>query len=114
MPYSLEGKLVVAVASRALFDLDAENALFDKDGDEAAYMEHQRTHERDPLKPGIAFHFVKRLLTLTRSASPARVGAIVGETNLRPRENDAEIACHRGEERRLFAFARLVPHGAQR
>ena len=64
MPYSLDGRLVVAIASRALFDLDKENALFDQDRDERAYMEHQQKNEEVPLSPGVSFPFIKRLLAL--------------------------------------------------
>jgi len=63
MPYVLESRLVVAVSSRALFALDAENHLFDGSGDDA-YMRHQREHERVPLEPGIAFPFIQRLIGL--------------------------------------------------
>ena len=34
MPYSVEGKLVVAISSRALFDFEEENRVFDRDGDQ--------------------------------------------------------------------------------
>ena len=37
MPYSVEGKLVVAISSRALFDFEEENRVFEKDG-EPAYI----------------------------------------------------------------------------
>jgi 5'-nucleotidase len=37
MPYSVEGKLVVAISSRALFDFEEENRVFERDG-EAAYI----------------------------------------------------------------------------
>ena len=35
MPYSVEGKLVVAISSRALFDFEEENRVFEKDGEQA-------------------------------------------------------------------------------
>ena len=37
MPYSVEGKLVVAISSRALFDFEEENRVFERDG-EPAYI----------------------------------------------------------------------------
>jgi len=37
MPYSVEGKLVVAISSRALFDFEEENRVFEHDG-EPAYI----------------------------------------------------------------------------
>lgn len=35
MPYSVQGKLVVAISSRALFDFEEENRVFERDGEEA-------------------------------------------------------------------------------
>ena len=40
MPVTLQDKLVVAISSRALFDFEEENRLFDA-GDEQAYMRRQ-------------------------------------------------------------------------
>ncbi len=62
--------LTIAVASRALFDLSAEDAVFQRDG-EAAYRAHQRAHEDQPPAPGVAFPFVRRLLALNRTAPGA-------------------------------------------
>lgn len=56
-------KLVVAVSSRALFDLDESHAIFEKDGEEA-YCRYQVEHEDIPLKAGVAYNLVKKLLRL--------------------------------------------------
>ena len=63
MSVSLNDKLVIGVSSRALFDLEEENAIFEEQGVEA-YSEYQKKHENDILKPGIAFPLVKALLNL--------------------------------------------------
>lgn len=63
MSVSLSGKLVVGVSSRALFDLEEENKIFEEQGVEA-YSKYQKEHENDVLKPGIAFHLIKALLNL--------------------------------------------------
>ena len=65
MPYPIEEKLVIAVASSALFALDEADAVFRTEG-VRAYRAYQREHERDVLAPGIAFPFVRRLLELNR------------------------------------------------
>lgn len=67
MPFPIEQKLVVAVASSALFDLSESEAVF-LDKGEKAYREYQRRREADVLKPGVAFSFIKRLLNLNRPA----------------------------------------------
>ncbi|HVL35480.1 MAG TPA: 5'-nucleotidase [Burkholderiales bacterium] len=61
MPYSVEGKLVVAISSRALFDFEEENRVFDRDG-EAAYIALQFARLDVPAREGVAFALVKKLL----------------------------------------------------
>ena len=63
MPVILDDKLVVGVSSRALFDLEEENEMFEKQG-LAAYSEYQLAHETDILKPGTAFPLIKALHNL--------------------------------------------------
>ena len=54
-------QLVVAISSRALFDFEEENALFDA-GDDRPYIELQLARLEQLAKPGIAFRLVKKLL----------------------------------------------------
>ncbi len=61
MPYSVEGKLVVAISSRALFDFEEENRVFDAQG-ERAYIDLQYSRMDVPAKEGVAFRLVKKLL----------------------------------------------------
>ncbi len=56
-------RLVVAISSRALFDLTEEHSLFEAQGLDA-YQAHQLANEDCILKPGIAFPLVKKLLRL--------------------------------------------------
>ncbi len=63
MPIKLDDKLVVGVSSRALFDLEVENKIFEEQGLDA-YIEYQREHENDILKPGTAFPLIKALHNL--------------------------------------------------
>lgn len=63
MPYPIEEKLVIAVASSALFHLDEADTVFRTKG-LRAYREYQRKHENDVLPPGIAFPFIRRFLEL--------------------------------------------------
>jgi 5'-nucleotidase len=62
MPVSLEGKLVVALSSRALFDFEEENRVFE-DANDSAYMAVQLDRLEQPARPGAAFPLVKKLLT---------------------------------------------------
>jgi 5'-nucleotidase len=61
MAVTLDDKLVVAISSRALFDFEEENAIFDS-GDPAAYMKMQLERLDVPARPGIAYSLVKKLL----------------------------------------------------
>lgn len=63
MALSLDDKLVIGVSSRALFDLEEENRIFEEQGLEA-YSKYQAEHENDILKPGTAFPLVKALQKL--------------------------------------------------
>lgn len=75
MPYPIEKKLVIAIASSALFDLVDSDRVFREKGIDA-YRRFQRDHERTPLPRGVAFPLVRRLLALNRSTedlSPVEV-----------------------------------------
>ena len=63
MAYDLQGRLVVGLASSALFDLSESDAVF-RDHGEDAYRRYQEEHLDDRLEPGVAFPFIKRLLSL--------------------------------------------------
>ena len=63
MAYSIENKLVIAVASSALFDLAESDRLFREKG-EAAYRTYQEENIDVPFQKGVAFPFIKRLLSL--------------------------------------------------
>ena len=60
MAMSLDNKLVVGISSRALFDLEAENKIYEEQGLQA-YLEYQIAHEKEILKPGTAFPLIKAL-----------------------------------------------------
>lgn len=63
MAADISNKLVIAISSRALFDLDESHRVFQQDGLKA-YSEYQIAHEEEPLQPGEAFPLVQKLLRL--------------------------------------------------
>ncbi|HUG29316.1 MAG TPA: 5'-nucleotidase [Candidatus Limnocylindria bacterium] len=85
MSYSLEDKLVVGIATRALFDLEDSNRVFETEG-LAAYREYQQAREGTPLGPGTAFDVIRGLLGINRRAGKSLVEVIVMS------RNDAESA----------------------
>ncbi|MET8995112.1 5'-nucleotidase [Amycolatopsis sp. NPDC004169] len=69
MSYNLADRLVVGVASSALFDLKESNAIFVNQGEDS-YRRHQEENLENPLTPGVAYPFIKRLLSLNNLAVP--------------------------------------------
>lgn len=65
MPQDISHKLVVAISSRALFDLDESNQVYETEGVER-YAEYQIAHESNALKPGYAFPLVQKFLNLNQ------------------------------------------------
>lgn len=68
MAYDLTDKLVVAVASSALFNLTDSDNVFTTKG-ESAYRAYQRENETKVLRQGVVFPLVKRLLDLNDEES---------------------------------------------
>lgn len=65
MPQDISEKLIIAISSRALFDLDTSNAIYETEGVKA-YAKYQIAHENNILVPGVAFPLVKKLLNLNQ------------------------------------------------
>ena len=65
MPYPIEDKLVIAVASSALFDLSESDQVFQNQG-EKEYRKYQEAHLNVPLGKGVAFPFVRRFLAINQ------------------------------------------------
>lgn len=61
----LPERLVVAISSRALFDLEESHKVFADQGVEA-YCHYQIEREEEPLQPGVAFPLVEKLLQLNQ------------------------------------------------
>jgi len=79
MPVSLNGQLVVAISSRALFDFEEENLVFEQ-SDDRAYMKLQLERLEEPAKPGVAFSLVKKLLAFNDASTP-RVEVVILSRN---------------------------------
>ena len=79
MAVTLDDKLVVAISSRALFDFEEENRLFDPDHPQS-YMQLQLDRLDVPARPGVAFSLVKKLLAFNEPAQQ-RVEVVVLSRN---------------------------------
>ena len=80
MAYDLSDKLVVAISSRALFDLEYENTIFEKEGIEA-YTRYQIENENTVLAKGTAFPLVEALLGLNEKFEEPIVEVIILSSN---------------------------------
>ncbi|MCC7327072.1 MAG: 5'-nucleotidase [Burkholderiales bacterium] len=58
-PVAIE-QLVVAISSRALFDFEEENQVFET-SDDRAYMQLQLERLEQPAKPGVAYRLARKL-----------------------------------------------------
>ncbi len=79
MGVSLENKLVVAISSRALFNFEEENRIFES-GDPGAYMALQLQRLDLPARPGIAFSLIKKLLAFNETGQQ-RVEVVILSRN---------------------------------
>lgn len=63
MGFDISNRLVIGLASSALFDLSESDQVFRAEG-EKQYRIYQRKNQNEPLRPGVAFPFIRRLLSL--------------------------------------------------
>ena len=82
MAATLDGQLVVAISSRALFDFEEENRIFEAGlmqepapgtQRDAAYRQLQLERLDVPAKPGVAFSLVKKLLAFNTDVKRVEV-----------------------------------------
>ncbi|MDB6059902.1 MAG: ushA [Verrucomicrobiaceae bacterium] len=76
----METTLTIAISSRALFDLDDSNRVYEQQGLEA-FQRYQIEHEDELLQPGAAFPLVQKLLRLNERQGDARVDVILLSRN---------------------------------
>lgn len=74
--HKFENCLVVGISSRALFDLEAENRIFNEEGVDA-YTRYQIEHENDILSPGTGFALIRALLKLNEIGPAERKTEII-------------------------------------
>lgn len=67
MPVSFDGILVVAISSRALFNLEEGHEIYQREGIDA-YCQYQIERENQVLEPGVAFQLVQKLLALNEKS----------------------------------------------
>ncbi len=76
MSLDLSKTLVIGISSRALFNLEKENEIFETQNLQA-YADYQIAHEEDVLKPGAAFPLIKALHNLNTNPDQERLTEII-------------------------------------
>ena len=80
MLYDLTEPLVIGISSRALFNLEEENRIFEEQG-LAAYTAYQKEHENDVMPKGSAFQLVEAFLRLNKPGEKKIVEVIIMSRN---------------------------------
>ena len=80
MAPDLTDTMVIGISSRALFDLEAENRIFEEKG-LAAYADYQKENEARVLEPGTAFPLVEALLKLNEKLGEHLVEVVIMSQN---------------------------------
>lgn len=70
----------IGISSRALFDLEVENAIFENQGVEA-YVDYQIAHEKDVLAPGAAFALIQSFLALNQRSRERQIEVVIMSKN---------------------------------
>lgn len=73
-------RLVIAISSRALFNLDDSHRIFEAEGLDA-FAQYQIENEDRPLQPGEGFPLVQKLLDIDRRLGGQRVDVILLSRN---------------------------------
>ncbi len=80
MAPDLTDTLVIGMSSRALFDLEKENTIFEEKGLNA-YTEFQQDNEKRVLEPGTAFPLAEALLKLNEKLGEHLVEVVIMSQN---------------------------------
>lgn len=80
MPYSLKDKLVIGIASRALFDLNEAHQVYVEHGLDA-YRAYQLKRENEPLQQGTGLPLVEALLGINQLSEDRLVEVVLISRN---------------------------------
>ena len=76
----MQKNFMIGISSRALFDLEEENAIFESQGVEA-YVDYQIAHEKEVLAPGAAFSLIQAFLALNRERDSRQIEVVIMSKN---------------------------------
>jgi 5'-nucleotidase len=105
MAYPIEKKLVIAIASSALFDLAESDKIYRQKGLDA-YRRYQRRNENVIFQPGVAFALVRRLLRLNEGLN--EVDAPIEVVLLSRNDPDTGLRVFNSIEKHRLGISRAV------
>lgn len=76
MAFNFSDYLVIGISSRALFDLNEENKIFEEKGLKE-YSEYQLKNEDELLQPGLGFSLIKGILNLNKVIQGKRKSEVI-------------------------------------
>ncbi len=80
LPPDLSNTMVIGISSRALFDLEMENRIFEEEGLQA-YADFQKDNEARVLEPGTAFPLIEAFLKLNDKLGEHLVEVVIMSQN---------------------------------
>ncbi len=107
MPYELGERLVVGVASSAMFDLSESDKVFRREGEEA-YRKYQTENKNNHLNKGVAFSFVKRLLSLNDLSENPKTDPLVEVVLLSRNDPDTGLRVMKSIEHHNLQISRAI------
>ena len=107
MPYSLKDRLVVGVASSAIFNLEESDQVFKEKG-EVEYRRYQEQHLHVPLEKGISFSFIKRLLALNDLSPDPKEDPLIEVILLSRNDPDTGLRVMKSIEYHELAITRAI------
>ncbi len=107
MAYDLQNRLVIGVASSAMFDLRESDAIFRAQGEES-YRKFQQENLDKPLAKGIAFSFIRRLLSLNDLSTDPAKDPLVEVVLLSKNDPDTGLRVMKSIEHHGLAITRAI------
>lgn len=107
MPYELGKRLVIGVASSAMFDLSESDRVFRSQGEEE-YRKYQSQNINNPLSKGVAFSFIKRLLSLNDLSENPKDDPLVEVVLLSRNDPDTGLRVMKSIEHHCLPISRAI------
>jgi 5'-nucleotidase len=107
MTYELGKRLVIGVASSAMFDLKQSDTVFRTEGEEE-YRKYQSKNVDNPLDKGVSFSFIKRLLSLNNLSDNPETDPLVEVVLLSRNDPDTGLRVMKSIEHHKLPISRAI------